>query len=89
MMRARVRHRSAGLVELAREPSGAGPELIDDSFRQGMALNAAATLGVEDLSAACARVQDELHAESGTIGAKVPSAQIGESDVTDTDTAPG
>jgi AcrR family transcriptional regulator len=60
VVRARVRHRYAELVELARELSGADSERIDDFFRHGMALNVAAALGVEDLSAGCAWVQDEL-----------------------------
>jgi AcrR family transcriptional regulator len=59
-VRARVRRRYAELVELARELSGADSDRIDDFFRHGMALNVAAALGVEDLSAGCAWVQDEL-----------------------------
>lgn len=55
-----VRRRYAELVELARELSGADPERIDDFFRHGMALNVAAALGVEDLSAGCAWVAEEL-----------------------------
>ena len=61
LVRARVRHRYAELVELARELSGADPERLDDFFRHGMALNVAAALGVEELSAGCAWVQAELH----------------------------
>jgi AcrR family transcriptional regulator len=60
VVRARVRHRYAELLELARELSGADSERIDDFFRHGMALNVAAALGVEDLSAGCAWVQAEL-----------------------------
>jgi AcrR family transcriptional regulator len=60
VVRARVRHRYAELVELARELSGADSERIDDFFRHGMALNVAAALDVEDLSAGCAWVQAEL-----------------------------
>jgi AcrR family transcriptional regulator len=60
VVRDRVRHRYAELVELAGELSGADPERLDDFFRHGMALNVAAALGVEDLSAGCAWVQDEL-----------------------------
>jgi AcrR family transcriptional regulator len=60
VVRARVRHRYAELVELARELSGADSERIDDFFRHGMALNVAAALGVEDLSAGCEWVQAEL-----------------------------
>ena len=60
LVRARVRHRYAQLVELARELSGAEPERLDDFFRHGMALNVAAALGVEELSADCAWVEAEL-----------------------------
>jgi len=60
VVRARVRHRYAQLVELAGELSGAEPERLDDFFRHGMALNVAAALGVEELSADCSWVQAEL-----------------------------
>ncbi len=60
LVRARVRHRYAELVDLAGSLSGAEPERIDDFFRHGMALNVAAALGVEDLSSDCAWVQAEL-----------------------------
>jgi AcrR family transcriptional regulator len=60
LVRARVRHRYAELVELARSLSDAEPERVDDFFRHGMALNVAAALGVEDLSSGCAWVQAEL-----------------------------
>jgi AcrR family transcriptional regulator len=60
LVRARVRHRYAQLVELAGELSGAEPERLDDFFRHGMALNVAAALGVEDLSSGCSWVQAEL-----------------------------
>ena len=60
VVRSRVRHRYAELVELARELSGAEPERLDDFFRHGMALNVAAALGVEDLSIGCEWVQAEL-----------------------------
>ncbi len=60
LVRARVRHRYAELVELAGALSGAEPEELDDFFRHGMALNVAAALGVEDLSSDCAWVQAEL-----------------------------
>ncbi len=62
VVRACVRRRYAELVELARTLSGAGPERIDDFFRHGMALNVAAALGVDELSAGCAWVADELRA---------------------------
>jgi len=60
LVRSRVRHRYAELVELARSLSGAEPERLDDFFRHGMALNVAAALGVEDLSSDCDWVRDEL-----------------------------
>lgn len=61
LVRARVRHRYAELVDLARRLSGAEPERLDDFFRHGMALNVSAALGVEDLSIGCQWVQAELH----------------------------
>jgi AcrR family transcriptional regulator len=60
LVRARVRHRYAELVELARELSGAEQERLDDFFRHGMTLNVAAALGVEDVSAGCEWVRAEL-----------------------------
>jgi AcrR family transcriptional regulator len=62
IVRERVRRRYAELVALAGDLSGADQERLDDFFRHGMALNVAAALGVEDLSAGCAWVQAELHA---------------------------
>lgn len=59
VVRARVRHGYAKLVDLARELSGADPERLDDFFRHGMALNVAAALGVEDLSVECPWVAAE------------------------------
>jgi AcrR family transcriptional regulator len=61
IVRARVRHRYAQLVDLVRELSGAEPELVDDFIRHGMALNVAAALGVEELSVDCPWIQAELH----------------------------
>jgi AcrR family transcriptional regulator len=61
VVRSRVRLRYAQLVDLARQLSGAESEQIDDFFRHGMALNVAAALGVEDLSAGCEWVLEELH----------------------------
>jgi AcrR family transcriptional regulator len=60
VVRTRVRFRYAQLVELAEQLSGAESEQIDDFFRHGMALNVAAALGVEDLSAGCDWVLAEL-----------------------------
>ncbi len=62
LVRARVRHRYAELVELARTLSGADAERIDDFFRHGMALNVAAALGVEDIGVSCPWVRAELDA---------------------------
>jgi AcrR family transcriptional regulator len=64
VVRACVRRRYAELVELARELSGAELERMDDFFRFGMAFNVAAALGVEDLSAACSWVADELRVQA-------------------------
>jgi AcrR family transcriptional regulator len=64
VVRARVRHRYAELVELAGELSGAEPERLDDFFRHGMALNVAAALGVEDLSVQCQWVAAEREAST-------------------------
>jgi AcrR family transcriptional regulator len=60
LVRARVRHRYAELLELAGSLSHAEPERLDDFFRHGMALNVAAALGVEALSSDSAWVQAEL-----------------------------
>jgi AcrR family transcriptional regulator len=60
VVRARVRHRYAELVDLVQELSGADPARLDDFFRRGMALNVAAALGVEELSVSCPWVQAEL-----------------------------
>jgi AcrR family transcriptional regulator len=65
IVRARVRQRYAELVALAGELSGAEPELLDDFFSHGMALNVAAALGVEDLSVSCPWVQSELSQRQG------------------------
>jgi AcrR family transcriptional regulator len=62
LVRVRVRRRSAELMALAGELSGAEPERLDDFFRHGMALNVAAAMGVAELSAGCSWVQDELAA---------------------------
>jgi AcrR family transcriptional regulator len=62
LVRERVRHRYAQLVELAGQLSGAEAELLDDFFRAGMALNVAAALGVEALSVECPWVKAELAA---------------------------
>jgi AcrR family transcriptional regulator len=59
-VRARVRHRYAGLVALAERLSGADCERLDEFIRHGMALNVSAALGVEDLSAGCEWVREEL-----------------------------
>ena len=66
LVRARVRHRYAQLVDLARKLSGAEQEALDDFFRHGMALNVAAALGVEDLSVGCDWVAAELDSAPAT-----------------------
>jgi AcrR family transcriptional regulator len=60
LVRAHVRRCYAELVERARELSEAPDERLDEFFRQGMALNVAAALRVEDLSSTCQWVQAEL-----------------------------
>jgi AcrR family transcriptional regulator len=57
-VRARVRHRYAQLVELAARLSGERGERLDEFIRYGMALNVAAALGVEELSADCQWVRE-------------------------------
>jgi AcrR family transcriptional regulator len=64
VVRARVRRRYAELVAFVGELSCAAPELLDDFFRHGMALNVAAAMGVAELSAGCSWVQAELMAPS-------------------------
>jgi AcrR family transcriptional regulator len=65
VVRARVRHRYAELVELAGELArGVAPERLDDFFRHGMALNVAAALGVEDLSVKCPWITAERRASA-------------------------
>jgi AcrR family transcriptional regulator len=71
LVRARVRHRFAELVDLVRELSGADAERLDEFFRRGMALNVAAALGVEELSVQCPWVA----AERAT--AQPEAAQVG------------
>jgi AcrR family transcriptional regulator len=66
VVRTRVRHGYAQLVELARRLSDAEPERLDDFFRHGMALNVAAALGVEDLSVGCSWVREELDLEAAS-----------------------
>ena len=63
LVRERVRHCYAEVVELARSLSDADPERLDDFIRHGMTLNVAAALGVEDLSIGCPWVQGELGAQ--------------------------
>ncbi len=60
LVRESVRRDYADLVTLAAELSGAEDERIDEFIRYGMALNVAAALGVQDLSARCDWVRDEL-----------------------------
>jgi AcrR family transcriptional regulator len=67
LVRARVRRRYAELVALAGALSGADGERLDDFFRYGMALNVAAALGVEELSAGCQWVRQALSPE-GELG---------------------
>jgi AcrR family transcriptional regulator len=64
-IRDRVRQLYAGLIRRAQELSGADAERIDEFFRFGMWLNVAAAMGVEDMSVACAWVQDQTPQAGG------------------------
>jgi AcrR family transcriptional regulator len=74
-VRTRVRHRYAQLVALAGELAGADGELLDEFFRYGMALNVAAALGVEDLSAGCQWVREELSYDHSARHVRTPSPE--------------
>ncbi len=58
-----VRKQYAMLVHEVQQLSGADAERIDDFIRHGMALNVAAAMGVEDLSAGCQWVLAELKSD--------------------------
>jgi AcrR family transcriptional regulator len=60
VVRERVRGHYARLIEHVRALSNAGSERIDEFFRYGMWFNVAAAMGVEDLSAGCDWVREEL-----------------------------
>jgi AcrR family transcriptional regulator len=60
VIRDHVRANYALLVAHVEALSGAEPEQIDEFFRYGMWLNVAAAMGVEDLSAGCAWMRNEL-----------------------------
>ena len=60
VIRDRVRGYFARLVAHVEQLSGADAERIDEFFRYGMWLNAAAAMGVEDLSAGCEWMRVEL-----------------------------
>jgi AcrR family transcriptional regulator len=62
VIRDRVRHLYAQLVVHVDELSHAERARLDDFFRQGMWLNVAAAMGVEDLSAGCEWMREELEA---------------------------
>jgi AcrR family transcriptional regulator len=59
-IRTHVRRCYAELVAHVERLSGAEQEEIDDFFRYGMWLNVAAAMGVEDLSAGCEWMREEL-----------------------------
>jgi len=59
VVREHVRNRYARLVAHVAALSDADAEELDDFFRYGMWLNAAAAMGVEDLSAGCEWMRDE------------------------------
>jgi AcrR family transcriptional regulator len=60
VIRDHVRANYALLVGHVERLSGAEPEQVDEFFRYGMWLNVAAAMGVEDLSAGCAWMRNEL-----------------------------
>ena len=62
VIRDHVRRGYARLVQHAEQLAGgsATQEQLDEFFRYGMWLNVAAAMGVEDLSAGCAWIRDEL-----------------------------
>jgi AcrR family transcriptional regulator len=62
VIRDHVRRGYARLVQHAADLAGgaATQEELDEFFRYGMWLNVAAAMGVEDLSAGCAWIRDEL-----------------------------
>jgi AcrR family transcriptional regulator len=61
-VRERVRELFADLALHAQRLSGAEPERLDEFFRYGMSLNAAAALRVEDLSVTCEWVSNRMTA---------------------------
>jgi AcrR family transcriptional regulator len=65
VIRDHVRRGYARLVQLAEQLAGATAtqEDLDGFFRYGMWLNVAAAMGVQDLSAGCAWIRDELDDE--------------------------
>ena len=63
-IRDRVRHLYARLVSDVMRLSGAEPERLDEFFRYGMWLNVAAAMGVEDLSAGCEWISNELSGDT-------------------------
>lgn len=60
LVRERVRHRYAQVVQLLRELSGADDERLDQFIARGMALNVAAAMDVADLAADSHWVCEEL-----------------------------
>jgi AcrR family transcriptional regulator len=60
VIRARVRSLYARLIAQVERLSGSDPESIDDFFRHGMWMNVAAAMGVEEISAGCEWIRDEL-----------------------------
>ena len=63
VIRDRVRTLYARIVDHVQRLTGAEQERIDEFFRYGMWLNAAAAMGVPDLSVGCEWVQTELTEE--------------------------
>jgi AcrR family transcriptional regulator len=65
VIRVAVRRYYAHLVAHVQEMIGADVEEMDDFMKYGMWLNVAAALGVEDLSAGCEWVREELAVDAG------------------------
>ena len=82
LVRARVRRCYANLVARAGELSGVQGERLDEFVRYGMALNVAAALGVEDLSAGCQWMQAELGYDQDARHVRTVSIPAGEEPAT-------
>ena len=73
VIREHVRAAYARLVLHLQRLSGADNERLDEFMRYGMWLNVAAAMGVEDLSAGCDWVQDELQPDGAVVSSATAS----------------